>query len=112
MRCEQWVIRPEIASRLLRRARGDGDEENVSNAGAEENMSGPDSTPVSFSRDEIDQLRDMMAKNLPIVCPICRGTMQYGEVVAGGGSQENVFAWTCESCNRTAILRDVTEKRQ
>ena len=74
-------------------------------------MSRPDSTPVSFSRDELDQIRDMMARDLPVVCPICRGTLQVRGVGAGGGSQENVWAWNCEPCNRTAILRDITGDR-
>jgi hypothetical protein len=72
-------------------------------------MSRSENTPVSFSRAELDRIRDMMAQGVSVVCPICGGTLEVGGVVAGGGSVESVWAWTCEPCSRTAILRDITK---
>jgi hypothetical protein len=69
-------------------------------------------TPVSYDRDELDQIRDMMARGDSVVCPICGGTLEVGGVVAGGGSMESVWAWNCEACKRTAILRDITKNPQ
>jgi CheY-like chemotaxis protein len=71
-------------------------------------MSRSENTPVSFLRDELDKIRDMMARGASFVCPICEGTLNVGDVGAGGGSQEHVWAWNCEPCKRTAILRDIT----
>ncbi len=78
---------------------------------AEEDMSRSEYTPVSFARDELDQIRDMMARGVSVVCPICGSTLDVGGVVAGGGSVESVWAWNCEPCKRTAILRDITGDR-
>ena len=75
-------------------------------------MSDTRNTPMNYDRDEIDQIRDMMAKGHPLVCPKCGDKLQHEGVVAGGGSQENVWALNCGQCNRTAILRDVTGERQ
>ena len=75
-------------------------------------MSGPKSTPVSYSRDELDQIHDMLAKHTPVPCPKCRGELESGGVFDARGSQEDVWALTCGPCNRMAILRDVTEERQ
>ena len=66
-------------------------------------------TPVSFSRDELDQIGEMMAKHLPVVCPKCGGKLESGGVFDARDSQEDVWALTCKPCNRMAILRDVTE---
>ncbi len=38
-------------------------------------------TPVSFSRDDLDQIREMMDKHLPVVCPKCGGTLKSGGVL-------------------------------
>lgn len=73
-------------------------------------MSRSENTPVSFSRDELNRIRDMMAVGVSIVCPICRGPLQVEDVGAGGGSLEHVWAWNCEPCRRTAILRDITRE--
>ena len=68
-------------------------------------------TPVSYDRDELDRIRDMMARGDTVICPICDGELDVEGVVAGGGSQESVWAWTCGPCKRTAILRDITGDR-
>jgi hypothetical protein len=39
-------------------------------------MSRSDGTPVSYARDELDQIRDVMAKGHPLVCPRCRVKLQ------------------------------------
>ena len=73
-------------------------------------MSDTRNTPLNYDRDELDQIRNMMARGAPVVCPICGGVLDVGGVVAGGGSVESVWAWSCEACNRTAILRDITKE--
>ena len=69
-----------------------------------------DGTPVSYTRDELDQIRDMLAKHTPRRCPICGGELESGGVFDARDSQEDVWALTCQPCNRMAILRDVTEE--
>ncbi len=74
-------------------------------------MSRSASTPMSYSRDELDHIRDMLAKHTPLRCPICGGELESGGVFDARDSQEDVWALTCTPCNRMAILRDVTEER-
>ena len=64
-------------------------------------------TPVSFNRDELHQIREMLSKHAPMLCPKCGGGMESGGVYDERGSKEDVWALTCETCNRMAILRDV-----
>ena len=75
-------------------------------------MSRSEDTPVSYSRDELDQIRDMLAKHIPARCPNCGGELESGGVFDARDSQKDVWALTCRPCNRMAILRDVTEERQ
>ena len=75
-------------------------------------MSDQRSTPVSFGSDELDQIRDMMAKKLPYVCPICGSDLDCAGFVAGDGSQQNALALRCMACNRVAMLRDVGEDQR
>lgn len=72
-------------------------------------MSGSDSTPVSYSRDELDRIRDMLAKSTLVRCPICGGELESGGVFDARDSQQDVWALVCGPCNRMAILRDVAE---
>ena len=71
-------------------------------------MSGSDSTPVSYDRDELDQIREMMVKHLPVCCPNCGSELESGGVFDARDSQQDVWALTCRPCNRMAILRDIT----
>ena len=72
-------------------------------------MSGSDSTPVHYGRDELDQIREMMAMSIPVVCPKCGGKLEAGGVFDARDSQADVWALTCQPCFRMAILRDITE---
>jgi hypothetical protein len=74
-------------------------------------MSRSASTPMSYTRDELDQIRDMLAKHTPRRCPKCGGELESGGVFDARNSQEDVWALTCTPCNRMAILREVTEER-
>ena len=70
-------------------------------------MAGRESTPVSFTREELNQIREMLDKHAKMQCPICGGHMESGGIYDERGSKEDVWALTCETCNRMAILRDV-----
>ncbi len=71
-------------------------------------MSRTDRTPVSFSRDELKQIRSMLAKKTEVKCPNCGNVLESGGVFDTRDSHEDVWALVCTPCNRMAILRDVT----
>ena len=72
-------------------------------------MSGFEKTPVSYSREELKQIREMLANELSVRCPNCGAELQSGGVYDARDSQQDVWALVCDPCNRMAILRDVTE---
>ena len=67
-------------------------------------------TPGEYQREELDQIREMMEAELPVVCPKCGDKLKCDGVVAGGGSQDELWALTCVPCCRRAILRDVADR--
>jgi len=71
-------------------------------------MSDYGKTPVSYTREELRQIRDMLSNKLPIRCPECGGELESGGVYDARDSQQDVWALVCSPCNRMAILRDVT----
>ena len=71
----------------------------------------PDSTPVSYAREELGKIRVMLAQHAPVRCPSCGGELESGGVFDARDSKEDVWALVCRPCNRMAILRDVTEER-
>ncbi len=72
-------------------------------------MSGFEKTPVSYSREDVQRIREMLANNLPVRCPSCGGELEPGGVYDARDSQQDVWALVCDPCNRMAILRAVTE---
>jgi len=53
-------------------------------------MSRSDGTPVSYTRDELDQIRDMLAKHTLVRCPNCGSELESGGVFDERGSQDDV----------------------
>ncbi len=44
-------------------------------------------TPVTFSREEVREIREILGKDLPLQCPHCGSGLQVRGPVAGGGTQ-------------------------
>ncbi len=64
---------------------------------------------VEFSPDEILQVRDMFAKDVPVVCPRCGARLTSGRPVTGGGTQGAVWRLSCRRCNLTTLSGDIQE---
>lgn len=64
-------------------------------------------TPVTFSREESESIRQMIvASGADVTCPRCSTTLE-SEAVAGGGSIASVWELKCSECRRTMIVRDL-----
>ncbi len=66
-------------------------------------MSDHSDTPVTFSREEIAEIRVMLATwNKPPTCPRCEGDLSVGE--SGLGELEGQVYLMCHACNRAAFV--------
>ena len=65
--------------------------------------------PVEFSPEEIVQIREMVAKDVLVVCPRCGARLTSGRPVPGDGTQGPVWRLNCRRCNLTTLSRDVED---
>lgn len=64
-------------------------------------------TPVTFSKEESELIRQMVvAPGADVTCPRCDTALE-SEVIAGGGSIQSVWELKCSECRRTMIVRDL-----
>ena len=64
-------------------------------------------TPVHFSPDEAQRIREMIVTpGSQLECPRCGTLLRTGEPVAGG-SVAAIWELHCESCHRSMIVRDL-----
>ena len=63
--------------------------------------------PVRFSPEYIRQIRDMLEKDAPVVCPRCGAGLTSGRPIAGDGTEGSVWRLNCRRCNRTPVLPGV-----
>jgi len=64
---------------------------------------------VEFSPEEILQIREMVAKDVPVLCPRCGARLTSGRPVPRGGTQGLVWRLSCRRCNLTTLSRDTQE---
>ena len=70
-------------------------------------------TPVTYSREEATQVRDVMkSEDLPLICPRCGGELAIGDPVAGGGTIHPVWEIRCLGCHRSAYVTEVSDRRR
>ena len=71
-------------------------------------METPDrDTPTTFSREEVDEIRRMIATpETAIVCPRCGEELSTSLPIAGGGTMAAVWEVRCEQCHRSVVLSD------
>ncbi len=64
---------------------------------------------VEFSPEEILQIRGMVAKDVPVLCPRCGARLTSARPVPGGGTQGLVWRLSCRRCNLTTLSGDIQE---
>jgi hypothetical protein len=71
-------------------------------------MSESPDTPVTFSRDEIRQIRELMSTpRARVVCPLCEATLMLIGPIEVHGKTGPTFEVTCRRCHRSSIITDV-----
>ena len=76
-------------------------------------MSEPSDTPVTFSREEVRQIRDLMATpRARVACPLCGETLLLVGPLADVGSQGPLYEVTCRPCHRSAIITEAPGLRR
>ena len=74
-------------------------------------MEGSD-TPVTFSRDEAQEIRRILtATDAEFVCPCCGSGLEIGGPVGGGDSTRSVCEVRCPPCYRSLYVRDLPESQ-
>ena len=68
-------------------------------------------TPVTFSREEVRELREILGKDLPLRCPHCDSSLKVRGPVAGGGTVGPVWHAGCDACHRGAFVAEVGDSR-
>jgi len=63
-------------------------------------------TPVSYSSEEIRQIREMMSADRLLECPRCGEMLNDVTTVPGPADRDGLFVVSCHSCNRMAFLPD------
>jgi ribosomal protein S27E len=64
-------------------------------------------TPVTFSREEVRQIRDLMdTPRARVACPLCTKTLMLVGPIASDNSLGRTFEVTCEYCRRSTIIND------
>ena len=61
-------------------------------------------TPVSYSKDEIRRLRNMMSADTLLECPRCGEMLIDVSEIDSPSNQVGLFVMNCHSCNRMAFL--------
>lgn len=69
-------------------------------------------TPVTFSRDDSDSIREMLATpDAPLQCPRCEGQLQVGQPAAAGGTIEPAWEIRCAECHRVTYVGRIPKER-
>ncbi|NIM47751.1 MAG: hypothetical protein GTN62_00180 [Gemmatimonadales bacterium] len=69
-------------------------------------LDGPD-TPVTYSREELREIRDSMAvPGAPPVCPLCGRELTVGKPIARSGDQGTIWHVRCKPCRRSAFVKE------
>ena len=61
-------------------------------------------TPVSYSKDEVRKLRELMSADRLLECPRCGDVLHDVSEVESPSNQVGLFVVNCHSCNRMAFL--------
>ncbi len=70
-------------------------------------MSDQRNTPMTFSRDEMRLIRDMMATpRARLACPLCGETLLLIGPIIGDGTWGRMFEVTCKPCSRTSVITE------
>ncbi len=68
-------------------------------------------TPVTFSRDEIRRIRQLITElDQPLLCPRCGSALTVGKPV-GDGAVHTIWAVRCNACRRTVHVADLPRDR-
>jgi len=71
-------------------------------------MSDSRETPVTFSREEIRRIRELMSTpRAQVVCPLCEATLMLVGPIEADGKVGTTFEVNCRPCHRSAIITDV-----
>lgn len=73
----------------------------------------PRPTPVTFSKDDSEQIRQILAQpETPLLCPRCGGELRIGQPVAAGGTIEPAWEIRCAECHRVTYVGRIPRERQ
>jgi hypothetical protein len=76
-------------------------------------MSHSRQTPVTFTREETRQIRDLMGtSNARILCPRCAEKLEVEGPIAGEGTLGPMFQVGCRPCHRSAIITETPGARR
>jgi hypothetical protein len=64
---------------------------------------------VEFYPEEIIEIRDMVTKDVPVLCPRCGARLTSGRPVPRGVTQGLVWRLSCRRCNLTTLSGDMQE---
>jgi hypothetical protein len=69
-------------------------------------------TPVTFSREEAEEVRRVAAtRDEPLVCPRCGADLVLGEA-QGGDTMHPVWEIRCPPCLRSAYVTELAKERR
>jgi RNase P subunit RPR2 len=63
-------------------------------------------TPVSYSSEEAQRVRDMMSADEILECPRCGDMLKNTKTVRGPADRKRLIIVNCHDCNRVAFLPD------
>ena len=70
-------------------------------------MSEPSDTPVTFSREEVRQIRRLICTpRAQVGCPLCGKTLLLVGPIKSEGTVGATYEVTCRPCHRSAIITD------
>jgi hypothetical protein len=76
-------------------------------------MSASNHTPVTFSREEAQQIRDLMGTpHARVSCPLCGEKLELQGPIAGDGTMGPIFQVSCRPCHRSAIITEAPGTRR
>ncbi len=65
-------------------------------------------TPVTFSKKEVDKIRQMIATpDTDLTCPRCNAPLESQAIADGGTVEAPVWELTCSECRRSMIAWDL-----
>jgi len=64
-------------------------------------------TPVTFTRDEVHRIRELMGtRDAEIDCPRCGEMLEVVGPIAGEEIRGHIYQVSCPPCHRSAIITD------